>query len=454
MGKLVKHTSTLDMTQGMIPKLVMQYAVPMMLGNLFQILYNTVDSIVVGNYVGTQALAAVGSTGMIIGMTVAFFNGFSLGAGVIIGKYFGAKEFEKLHRTVETTITMALVLCAVLTAVGTAAVKPLLRLMDTPEDVLPQATRYLRIYYMGISGLLMYNIGSAIVRAVGDTKRPLYFLILTSLLNIVLDILFVIVFQTGVAGVAYATIISQFVSALLVLRLLTVSQDFYHLRWNELGLDWEIFRQIVSVGIPTGLQSVISQLSNVFVQSYINAFGSSCMAGWSCYNKVEQFVFQPVQSISATATAFVSQNIGAEKWERADRGTFVVAIVGVLFVAVFGLPVMFLAEYVIRLFTSDTAVVAFGVLFIQTNGIFIFFNCVNFVFAGALRGMGDSRAPMIIMILNFVVFRQLYLFLLSPCTISTPQLVGLGYPVGWVGACLLEVIYYLRKRRHMAEKQP
>ena len=295
-------SSARDMTRGSIVKQIILFALPLMLGNVFQMLYNTVDSIVVGNFVGKEALAAVGSTTMIVNMLVFFFNGFSVGAGVIIAQHFGARDLQRLHTAVETTMTVTLVFCALFTAIGVAGVRPMLRLMSTPEDVLDDATTYLTIYFWGFSGLLIYNIGSGILRAVGDTTRPLIFLALTSLLNIVLDLTFVIGLHAGIAGVAYATILSQFVSAGLILALLTRTHDIYRLSWRDLGINPSVLRRIFAVGLPAGIQSVITAFSNIFVQSYVNFFGSSVMAGWASYNKLDQFIMLPIQSTAMAAT--------------------------------------------------------------------------------------------------------------------------------------------------------
>ena len=309
------------MTSGPIVRQLVAFALPLMLGNVFQMLYNTVDSIIVGNFVSKQALAAIGSTTMIVNMLVFFFNGFSTGAVVTIGQFYGAQKMEKLHKAVETTIAATFLLSLLFTIGGVLSVKPLLRMMSTPEDVFEDATVYLRIYIGGISGLLIYNIGSGILRAVGDSTRPLYFLILTSLVNIVLDLLFVVVLGTGIAGAAIATILSQFLSAALILLMLTRTKDIYRLDWKELQMDGQILGKIFAIGMPAGIQSVLTAFSNIFVQSYINSFGSDCMAGWSSYNKLDQFIMLPMQSMAIASTTFVSQNVGADNDQRADRGT-------------------------------------------------------------------------------------------------------------------------------------
>ena len=445
-------TTTRNMTEGSIAGQVILFALPLMLGNVFQMLYNTVDSIVVGNFVGTQALAAVGSTTMIVNMMVFFFNGFSTGAGVVIANYFGARNLKALHKAIETTMAATFVLSVLFTLMGVAAVRPMLRFMATPEDVFGEATTYLQIYIGGISGLLIYNMGSGILRAVGDTMRPLYFLVMTSVLNILLDLLFVLGFHCGIEGVAWATVLSQFISALLILALLTRSNDIYRLSWHDLRIDRAILGSIFAIGLPAGIQSVITAFSNVFVQSYINFFGSSCMAGWSCYNKLDQFVMLPMQSMSMAATTFVSQNIGAGREERANRGTVITVSMAVGVTAVIVALLCLFAAPAVGLFSPDESVIAYGVLFIRANCFFLLFNCVNHVLAGALRGRGDSRGPMIIMLLSFVGIRQIYLFAVTRFVANTPLLVGFGYPVGWTTCCIIEVTYFFLRWRRPARR--
>ena len=442
-----RKTTVRDMTEGSIVKQVILFAMPLMLGNIFQMLYNTVDSIVVGNFVGKQALAAVGSTTMIVNMMVFFFNGFSTGAGVIIANLFGARNMEKLHKAIETTMAATFLLSALFTVAGVAAVKPMLRFMATPEDVFGEATVYLQIYIGGISGLLVYNMGSGILRAVGDTMRPLFFLVLTSVVNIVLDLVFVVGLHSGIEGVAWATIISQFISAVLTLLLLTRSEDIYRLTWIDLKIDRGILGEIFAVGLPAGIQSIITAFSNVFVQSYINFFGSSCMAGWSCYNKLDQFVMLPMQSMAMAATTFVSQNIGAGRERRADKGTVITVSMSVGVTAVIVALLCLFAAPAVRMFSPDESVIEYGVLFIRANCFFLLFNCVNHVLAGALRGRGDSKGPMIIMLLAFVGIRQVYLYVVTHFVANTPFLVGFGYPVGWTTCCVIELTYFFLRWR-------
>ena len=445
-----KTGGTRDMTRGPILKQLLLFAVPLLFGNIFQMLYNTVDSIVVGNFVGKEALAAVGSTTMIINMLVFFFNGFSVGAGVVIGQRFGAKEEKELHTAVETTMALTFVFCVLFTIIGMSYVRPMLYLMATPEDVFDNAASYLNIYFAGISGLLIYNMGSGILRAVGNTTLPLMFLVLTSILNIILDLFFVISLHMGIEGVAYATILSQFLSAALTLLLLSRTKEIYRLVWRDLRIDKTVTKLIFAVALPAGIQSVITAFSNTFVQAYINYFGSSCMAGWSCYNKLDQIVFLTTQSIAMAATSFVSQNIGAKQEERANRGTLVSLALAVSTIVVVGGTLVLNARQAVRLFTQDESVIAFGVMFIRTNTMFVMFNGVNHVLAGALRGRGDSRGPMYIMLMGFVVLRQIYLFVLTRFISNTPRPVGFGYPVGWMLTMVMELTYYMYRRKKTA----
>ena len=430
-----------DMTQGPILRQLVFFSFPLLLGNVFQLLYNMVDSIIVGNFVSKQALAAIGSTTVIVSMIVFFFSGFATGAGVVIGNNFGARNMDRLHDAVHTTVAATFIFSLLLTLLGTAAVRPMLVIMRTPEDVFRDAALYLRIYIGGISGLLIYNMGSGILRAVGDSIRPLGFLILTSVLNILLDLFFVIVLKLGIAGAAVATILSQFVSAALILLLLTRTRDIYRLDWKELHIDFPILKKIFSIGMPTALQAVITSFSNIFVQGYINAFGSDVMAGWSCYNKLDHFIFLPMQSMSVASTTFVSQNAGAGNERRSRRGTFLAILITCLVIGVTAAVLTFFAPAAVRMFSPDEAVIRYGAMFIRTNAFFLIFNGIAQVLAGALRGRGDSRGPMVIMLFNFVVVRQIYLYWVTHYVANTPRLVGFGYPVGWVLCCVMELIY-------------
>lgn len=431
----------MDMTEGTIWKQLVLFALPLLAGNVFQQLYNTVDSIVVGNFVGADALGAVTSVAPAINTLVGLFMGMSSGASVVISQFFGARNNAQLRKSVHTSIVTTTLLAFVFMLVGYYMTPPMLRFMKTPDSITPLATTYLRIYFLGILGLMIYNMGSAILRAVGDSRRPLYFLILTSIMNVVLDLLFVIVFHLGVAGVAYATIISQFVSAILIMIVLFRSQECYSLRWNEMKIDQSMLGRIVYIGLPAGLQMAITSFSNVFVQSYINNFGAASTSGWGAYGRIDSFVILPMQSLALAATTFVGQNAGAGRVERIRTGirtTLTLAIACTLAVCI---PEFIIAPHVISLFSRDPQVMYYGALFIRLNCLFDVLCCMNQVHAGALRGMGDAKVPMFIMLGSFVVFRQIYLFIMSHLTGSIYP-IALGYPAGWLVCSILMFLYF------------
>lgn len=438
------------MTEGVLWKQIVRFTVPLLIGNIFQQLYNTVDSIVVGNFVGKEALAAVGSTSMIINMLIGFFSGLATGATVVVSHYFGARDDENLHRAVHTTIAMTLLLGVVFTGVGIALTPSMLRLMSTPDDVFGASQSYLTVYFSGVIGLMIYNMGAGVLRAVGDSRNPLYFLCVSSVVNIGLDILFVPVFKMGVEGVALATIIAQFVSAALVLVVLARAQNGCRLVVRDIRLHRDILGRIFKIGLPAAIQSAIVSFSNVFVQKYINAFGSSAMAGWTTHNKIDQFISLPVQSIGIAATTCVGQNLGAGKRERAERSTKVSLTIGVCVTLALTAIAMLAATPLLKIFNSEADVIEYGRLFIMVCSPFYVFSGINQILAGSLRGSGDSRTPTLIMIISFVPFRQLYLFVSSRLTDSIIP-ISLGYPVGWMMATLLLSIHYARgKWRSMA----
>ena len=435
----------MDMTQGTIWKQLIYFAFPLLIGNLFQQLYNTVDSVVVGNFVSTEALAAVGSVTPIINMLVGFFSGLATGAGVVISQFFGAKNGQMLHKAVHTTLLMTVGLGVIFTFIGIFMTPLMLNLMSTPADVFDGAALYLRIYFGGVLGLMLYNMVSGILRAVGDSKRPLYFLILSSLLNVVLDLAFVLIFHWGIAGVAIATIIAQFISAFLLLVVLARSDEDYKLVLRDLKMDTEILKRIVRIGLPAGLQMAVTSFSNVFVQSYINRFGSACMAGWTSYSKIDQFVLLPMQSLSLSATTFVGQNLGAGNLSRAKKGTRVSMAISVAITAVLTVLLIAFSSQLLMLFNQDENVLYYGNIFIRYLAPFYVICCINQIFAGSLRGAGGATGPMIIMLLSFVVFRQIYLFVGSQFFDSI-IFVGLGYPAGWLVCSVFMAIHYFRGR--------
>jgi len=429
------------MTSGSIARHLVLFAVPLLIGNVFQQLYNTVDSVVVGNYVGKEALAAVGGVAPIINMLIGFFNGMSAGAGVVISQYYGAHNRQKVHDAVHTTIALTLILCVALTAIGVLMVPTMLRLMSTPADVEAQAAEYLQIYFAGLAGLLLYNIGSGILRAVGDSRRPLYFLIFSALTNTVLDLLFVAKFQMGIAGAAIATILAQGMSAILVMVVLSRSSGDYRIIWRDIRLHRDALGRICSIGLPSAVQMSITSFSNVFVQSYVNRFGSACMAGWTSYNKIDSFALLPMMSIAMAATTFVGQNLGAGDRKRARSGTYTAFALALGITVLMLIPLMILAPQLISLFNRDEEVLYYGTLFIRIISPFYLATTVNQIFAGSLRGAGATRMPMVIMLGSFVVFRQIYLFV-TYRLFGTIVPVALGYPIGWVLCSVLIYVYY------------
>jgi len=432
---------SVDMTQGTIWKLLVSFAVPMLIGQIFQQLYNTVDSMVVGRFVGKEALAAVGSTGNIINALIGFFSGLSIGAGVVISQAFGARDSRGVHDAVHTALLLTLIAAAFCTLLGLAAAPALVRLMDTPEDVMDESIAYLRIYFAGVCGLMFYNIGSGILRAVGDSRRPLYFLIFSASVNVALDLLFVIAFHMGVAGVAYATVISQCLSAALTLLVLSRSAESYRFIPRDLRLRAGTVRRILMIGLPSAIQTSVVSFSNVFVQAYINAFQSSCMAGWTSYNRLDAFAWLPMMCLGMANTTFVGQNLGAGKLQRAKQGTRTALLMAFGGTAMIVAGLMLFATSALKLFNSDPEVLAYGRRFILYMSPFYIPFCATQIYSGALRGAGASLPPMLICIFSFVAFRQAYL-LIGTQFIRDPLFVGMSYPVGWVMSSLLMFIVY------------
>ncbi len=438
----LKHTDS-DMTEGSIRRHLIEFAVPMAVGLLFQQLYNTVDTLVVGNFVSKEAQAAVGSTGSIINTVVGFCAGLATGASVIISQRYGAHDEEGLRKSVHTTIAVTILLSLIATGVGLLIIDPMLRFMQTPEDVWEEARLYLTIYFAGVSGILFYNMGSGVLRAVGDSRRPLLFLIFSALLNTVLDLIFVLVFHMKVDGVALATVLSQIISAVAILVTLTREKSAYGIRWRSLRVDRESLSGILKIGLPSSIQSAITAFSNVFVQSYINAFGSACMAGYSVYNKLDAFVLIPVQALAMSSTTMVGQNWGAEKRLRARESVSTAIRLSLISTAALGIVAFLAARELIGLFSPDPEVVSYGVRFIQIVTPFYLMICFNQIYAGALRGIGDATAPTVIMLCSFVVFRQIYLYITKLLNVGFIS-VALAYPMGWMLCSLLLFIRYRR----------
>lgn len=432
-----------DMTTGSIFMHLLYFSLPLLAGNLFQQLYNTVDIWVVGNFVSDEAFSAVGTVAPIVNMLIGTFMGFASGAGVVISQYYGAKNYDKVHDTVHTSIVMTIVLTIAFTAAGILLTPTLLRFMKTPDSVFPEAMTYLTIYIGGMAGLLFYNMGSSILRAVGDSRRPFYFLVVAALLNVILDLVFVIVFGMGVEGVAYATIIAQGISAVLVMVTLIRTNSCVKLIFRDLLQPHRaILFKIIRIGIPAALQMAVTAFSNVFVQSYINNFGADCMGGWTAYHKVDQLIFMPMQSLALASTTFVGQNLGVRQVDRAKKGVRTALLMSLAVSSLVAVVVMIFAPQLVAIFNNKSEVVSYGTLFMRYLTPFLLFNCINQVLAGALRGSGNSRAPMVIMLSSFVLFRQVYLYVMANYISGQLLPIALGYPAGWVVCSILMSLYY------------
>ena len=439
----LRRKRDVDMTEGNIARHIISFAFPLLLGNIFQQLYNTVDTWVVGNFASNEAYSAVGNVGPIVNMLIGFFMGLSSGAGVVISQYYGAHREEDVQKTVHTAIVMTLVLGVLFTILGISMTPLMLDLMKMPTEVKAEAVTYLTIYFSGMMGLMLYNIGAGILRAVGDSQRPFYYLVVCALMNTGLDLLFVLVFGMGVTGVALATIISQGVSAVLVIIALLRSTNCVRLRIRKLHIHWDFLKKIFTVGIPAALQMAITAFSNVFVQSYINYFGPDCMSGWTTYAKVDQLLFLPMQSISLASTTFVGQNLGCNQVDRAKQGVKQSIILAVASTVVLTIPVVIFAAPIVSFFNSKPEVVTCGAMLLRWLSPFYVLCSFNQIYSGALRGAGNTRAPMFIMVGSFVVFRQIYLFAMSRiCNEIIP--IAMGYPAGWLLCSVVTVAYFYK----------
>ena len=429
------------MTEGNMVKQIILFTIPLLLGNILQQLYNTADVVVVGQFVSAAALAAVGSSSPIINMLVGFFMGVSTGASAVISQYFGAGDLHKMRKAVHVTLFITVILGIVSTIVGVALSPWILRMMQTPEEVMVEAVVYLRIYFMGILALMIYNMGSAILRAVGDSKRPLYFLIVTSLINVVLDVVFVTQFQMGIAGVAIATLIAQVVSAVLVMVVLYNSHELFALHLRGIRYNGPMVKQILQIGLPSGFQQSVTSISNILVQYYINAFGTAVIAGFSSYLKIDTFLLMPMQSISLAVVTFVGQNVGARKVARAKRGVTISAVMAFLVNVVCCVALWFFGDYVLRIFSTDPEVIAscLDILYIMLPLYCIL--GLTVVYAGAMRGFGEAMVPMVCMTGSFVVLRQIFLFISTKLNASVDAIIY-GYPVTWVVAFVTLYGYY------------
>lgn len=437
------HDKKIDLTTGSIWKSIIAFSIPLLIGNLFQQLYNTVDSWVVGNYVGKEALAAVGASTPVINMLIGFFMGLATGAGVVIAQYFGANDIKNMRKAIHNSMALTLVMAVFLTVIGLVFTDTLLQAIGVPSDVFSMASEYLAIYFMGITFVLIYNMGSGILRALGDSKRPLYFLILSSGVNVVLDIWFVRGLGWGVAGAAIATLIAQAMSAVLVCYVLMHTKENYQLVIKEIRFDKEIIKKIISLGLPTGLQQSIVSLSNVIVQSYINVYGSSVIAGYSVTTKLDGFMNLPLQAFNMAITTFVGQNIGARQYDRVKKGAYVTLALAMITIIIFIIVTFFFGEQFISLFNQEKEVIQAGRTMQLVFLLGFIFLPINQVINGVLRGAGKSAVPMYIMIFSFVFLRQLYLFIVTKFT-SSVAFIFAGWPITWFICSMIFVFYFYK----------
>ena len=431
------------MTEGPIAKRIIRFALPVFWGNLFQQLYNVVDSLVVGNVLGSQALAAVGSSGSLIFLLVGLMNGLFMGAGVVVSRFVGAKDEPNIRKAVHTTVALGLIAGLLLTVIGVTLTPVILRLMGTPEDVLPTSITYLRIYFAGILTNVMYNVFNGIFNAVGDSRHPLYYLIVSSFINVVLDLLFVAVLGFGIAGAAWATIIAQGISAFLGFTRLRHVTEPWRLDPRKVRIHGVLLGQILKMGVPSGVQNAIISLANIVVQSNINAFGSMAMAACGSYAKVEGFGFLPITSFSMALTTFIGQNLGAKQYDRAKKGARFGLICGMLLAELVGMVINVFSPQLIGAFNADPAVIAIGVSQAKTITLFYFLLAFSHLVAGVLRGAGKSIVPMLVMMVCWCAIRITYLVVAVPLrqVIST---IFWAYPFTWSlsGVCFLT--YYLK----------
>lgn len=440
--KMEKKIEVNQITEGVIWKQLLIFFFPILFGTFFQQLYNTIDAVIVGKYVGKEALAAVGgTTGTLINLLVGFFVGLSSGASVIISQYYGAKNEEKVKEAVHTAMAFSITGGIILMILGMIGAPIALEAMGTPEDIMNYAVVYIRIYFAGIIGNLIYNMGAGILRAIGDSKRPLYFLMTSCVVNIILDIVFVVIFRMNVAGAALATILSQLISAVLVIVVLMRSKDVYQLILPKIRLHLEMVKRIIQIGFPAGLQSAMYSISNIIIQSSVNVLGTDTIAAWTAYSKIDAIFWMIIGAFGISITTFVGQNHGAGKRERVEKGikvcmkmTLVTSIIISVILYVFG-------GYIYQLFTDDAAVMEKGVEILHFMvPFFITYICIE-ILSGALRGVSDCWIPMLITCLGVCVVRVLWILFAVPHNM-TMKMVLVSYPLTWILTSVSFVIYY------------
>ena len=437
------------MCNGTIMDKLISFSLPLMLSGILQLLFNAVDIVVVGRFSGSQALAAVGSTTALINIFTNLFIGISLGANVLAARFYAAGKSKEMSETVHTSVTVALVSGVLMGILGLMFARFSLKLMGTPEDVISQSALYMRIYFLGMPFFMLYNYGAAILRAVGDTKRPLLFLMIAGVINACLNMVLVIVFKLGVAGVAIATVISQMISCVLVLRCLCRSESSYRLRFSELGMKGYYLKQIFSVGVPAGIQSTVINFSNVLLQSSVNSFGSTAMAGYTAANNLLGFLYVSVNSITQACMSFTSQNYGVGKLKRMDRVLADCMILSVVVAVALGCICYGFGPKILQIYTEDAEVIACGMEILAYTTITYFLCGWMDLFPGALRGMGYSAVPMVLSVIGTVGTRVVWIFGIFPYHRSL-AILFISYPASWIITIVLQVIcfYFVRRRVH------
>lgn len=444
-----KNKYEIDMCNGTIMDKLISFSVPLILSGILQLLFNAVDIIVVGRFSGSQALAAVGSTTALINIFTNLFIGISLGANVLAARFYAAQKDKEMSETVHTAIMLALISGVVMLFVGIFFARGALELMGTPDDVIGQSTLYMRIYFAGMPFFMLYNYGAAILRAVGDTKRPLLFLIVSGVVNACLNLFLVIAFHLGVAGVAIATVTAQGISCALVLRCLQRSQASYQLRFRDLKIRGYYVRQIFQVGLPAGIQSTVINFSNALLQSSVNSFGSIAMAGYTAANNLFGFLYVSTNSITQACMSFTSQNYGVGKWKRMDRVLFNCIILSVAVMLTLGGGMYFFGPEVLKIYTTNPRVISCGMEVLTYTTLTYFLCGIMDLLPGALRGMGYSSVPMILSIIGTVGTRIVWIFGIFPNHRSL-DILFISYPVSWMITIVLQVIcfYFVRRKVH------
>lgn len=438
-----------QITEGIIWRQLLLFFFPIVFGTFFQQLYNTIDTVIVGQFVGKAALASVGgSATQLINLVVGFFTGLSSGASVVIAQFFGAKDERSVKESLHTAYAFSILGSIVISALGIGLAPQLLRWMNTPEELLADSTLYLRIYFAGILFVFIFNVGSSILRAVGDSKNPLYYLIACCFINIFLDLLFVIVFHLGVAGVAYATFLSQAISALLVTHKLMTSHSILTLKIRDIRLHKNVLKSQLWIGLPAGFQSVMYSISNVIIQAALNRFGTDTVAAWSAYGKLDAIFWMVSGAIGISITTFVGQNYGARKYDRVHKSVriclgidSIISVILIVFLMLFRVPLF-------RLFTQDPSVIRIGSdMLALITPCYIFFVFIE-VLAGALRGMGDVMIPTLITLLGVCVLRLIWIAVVLQIS-PTVNAIIYSYPATWIATAVLFIIYYLYKKKRI-----